>query len=1753
MNFFTVYKEEPNSLGWYLEESVEARNGILNNDGTLTHAECLTSQENCSSESFNLNAVKDASSWYMKRSDLQNSSYNLDDDNWSLNYEESMYVSYEADGSINSRRCNDQNWLYLSPKVNAENRTRSDRYNTGFSYGGNAVDSCKTSRETGIFDQGQETPQATTNAIFMRLVDTWTNPDGSGTEDFEIGLTNSSFTNSKFLSKKLDKIFENRDSLDVDPLIQEIKSIPRTLAEIDDIRARIVPGSGDNVSIYYTERNAQSQMVRSFTLGIGENRSQDTYTENVYENSDVGTSFDQIANVTGISSQTLFRTALVEKSQGWSDEEHVGAVNIVSGKAIDGYISGAEIFIDKNFNFKKDGDEYTATTDENGAFTIDVIGDSYACLINRPIIANVPVGAVDSTLGEVTEAYQMILPSISDSGASTVVISPFSTIFSEAIIKAKEETSIKDELTSLEACGIEGNQIASEISKRITEVKTSVESSYGITYEAILSDFIESGSSGVISEATAQNIANYFRPIKELQDNISSSMTSALGLPIIANITFEREVIDSIFSGSTISELPLDFYSVYTTKTNDLGWRREVNFRANGAKVDQDGNINAFKCLDNSASDCVSSELNIKNLGNFSEDYRQTIGFYYGSGNGAQVSIGNATGVMVVDASDVKYFFESEGQDRFSCGVEEQIQLQGDSSDDIYWEYKYQTNYDESNSATNGCGDNDVNSSLRRGSIEILRRDSTTQTSIGTSYVMPDMDNTTLFSSTPKKLVENFETVDPKGILEEIATFPTDYYELEAARERLSGKEELQYTYSERYSNSNFKTQYQLKIYADSHPDSAADSLTVTNYGEDGSISSSTSYTGTSALETFDNFVSSKSDDMSALFYAQGNVINGEVMDGYISGANVFIDQNFNFIKDSGEVSAKTFSDGSFKLRVLDDDQYACLINRPIVANVPVGAVDSTQGTVTKAYQMILPSIKDAGTSAVVISPYTSLLSEAIIAGKDDSNLTEDLTISEGCSSEGDVVAANITNRLNALTSSIEESFGISYSLLISDFLENSSDVLTEVRAQNVAKFLPYVKNIRDQIGSELTDKYSKTISPNLSLNQNALATIFGDTAYTNVPLEFYSLYKTNPNENGWYSVEQIRADGASLSNSGVLSRYDCLLTNSANCDTSSLNLNNIGNASRSYVRTTSVYKDSFTAAGISGDVVIEGTESRGYRDNGNGGNQFFCETQERIQFNGSADSAGVNPEYRYGFGTSANDIEDCAALANYNPNLQLRVESQGNNLPNSNGTTPVMALQFPGSNLVKTKLVSSKVFKIVDNNDINPAALIDEVAEIPYKFSQLDELRILLIDQESASFYYTPNSGNVGTEENPFITYNFSFDNDPQNDYYDLSSNGEQIGERLYNQEARDKIYEILDASVFSYGDHLGSSAPKNSVIFKLSDHQITATDKLESGVARNYKITPVYDSTSGFIDASIIGTALSKGSIDNFFDNNYTTDTKFTGAITTSTPYTKEEDITFEIFKGSNFSKDDDYFEIKIKLKIETIDGGVKVSWLDDSIATFNFHAVADGITVTIGREIPNDSGLDTWTISSGGYDFTNFLRLGVRWGQVLAKFSDSEIESFKAFFEDGLDYSWKINFGDYNFITKFGGMSSILSGKFDVADTPTNSVYPEGEYEVYEGSASNMCFNLNVPVSSSESFTITPSYQTNKPGYVQEGEVTFSSTTVTFDAGSTQSCVTLTGVADSLSSERDEVLNFTMTNLSTGLVAGRQGSISIILKEN
>ena len=45
LNFRTIFKDEPNDLGWYVEESVEARGGILTSGGVLRHGACFTEDD----------------------------------------------------------------------------------------------------------------------------------------------------------------------------------------------------------------------------------------------------------------------------------------------------------------------------------------------------------------------------------------------------------------------------------------------------------------------------------------------------------------------------------------------------------------------------------------------------------------------------------------------------------------------------------------------------------------------------------------------------------------------------------------------------------------------------------------------------------------------------------------------------------------------------------------------------------------------------------------------------------------------------------------------------------------------------------------------------------------------------------------------------------------------------------------------------------------------------------------------------------------------------------------------------------------------------------------------------------------------------------------------------------------------------------------------------------------------------------------------------------------------------------------------------------------------------------------------------------------------------------------------------------------------------------------------------------------------------------------------------------------------------
>ena len=177
--------------------------------------------------------------------------------------------------------------------------------------------------------------------------------------------------------------------------------------------------------------------------------------------------------------------------------------------------------------------------------------------------------------------------------------------------------------------------------------------------------------------------------------------------------------------------------------------------------------------------------------------------------------------------------------------------------------------------------------------------------------------------------------------------------------------------------------------------------------------------------------------------------------------------------------------------------------------------------------------------NAIVISPFTSIICQKLffLPKTNSDDFVEDLTLEEGCGEKGNQLAARISSELESLESTIETGFGIDVTNLYTDFIElESSGLISEQSAQNIATVFPYIKQVNDEISDYLTEKYNKTIRANVALGQT-LDIIFSGESFDKLPLSFTSIYETNPNSEGWYQREEITASRGYISNTGVLSR----------------------------------------------------------------------------------------------------------------------------------------------------------------------------------------------------------------------------------------------------------------------------------------------------------------------------------------------------------------------------------------------------------------------------------------------------------------------------------------------------------------------------------------------------------------------------------------------------------------------------------------
>ena len=234
--------------------------------------------------------------------------------------------------------------------------------------------------------------------------------------------------------------------------------------------------------------------------------------------------------------------------------------------------------------------------------------------------------------------------------------------------------------------------------------------------------------------------------------------------------------------------------------------------------------------------------------------------------------------------------------------------------------------------------------------------------------------------------------------------------------------------------------------------------------------------------------------------WAIQNVGRTAVVDGYVTGANVFVDFNFNLQQDEGEPSAIFNADSSVyefpmphpdstgtvpdsvsyvDFSAVEEFTLGCLWNRPRIAEVPAGAIDSSRGVVEEPYTMIyVPWTENNPGDKANITPFSTLL-EAYIA-EETEEIPEPISVADGCGQVAEGVAQDVSGRITELASDLAQ-YGYDPAALYEDFIAAEDDE-ARATAERVVDILTTVRSIQlmaeDEVGERVRQYLSRRMIP---------------------------------------------------------------------------------------------------------------------------------------------------------------------------------------------------------------------------------------------------------------------------------------------------------------------------------------------------------------------------------------------------------------------------------------------------------------------------------------------------------------------------------------------------------------------------------------------------------------------------------------------------------------------------------------------------
>lgn len=253
------------------------------------------------------------------------------------------------------------------------------------------------------------------------------------------------------------------------------------------------------------------------------------------------------------------------------------STTIAKTKVIDGYVEGANVYIDFNYNFTQDDNEPSAQYDAESYtyyFTEDQFNFtdfSVECALARPRVAEVPVGAYDVDRGYVESAYEMIY--LPYGGNDRANVTPLTTLF----------LSYVDISTAPEPCGADADAIAYELQTRVTQVLDNITQEFGVDAYTFYDDFIATEN---------ESLAQYGQRIV---DFISTTYTVSQLLEdtygIVTTTQLDKQLVESIIANAPIDTLTFATFSRTESVVESDGYISSTLYAIYDLVADANGNL----------------------------------------------------------------------------------------------------------------------------------------------------------------------------------------------------------------------------------------------------------------------------------------------------------------------------------------------------------------------------------------------------------------------------------------------------------------------------------------------------------------------------------------------------------------------------------------------------------------------------------------------------------------------------------------------------------------------------------------------------------------------------------------------------------------------------------------------------------------------------------------------------------------------------------------------------------------------------------------------------------------------------------------------------------------------------------------------------------------------------------------------------------------------------------------------------------